>query len=540
MAVNVQKLSSDDQKSAGVINSTTGVTATQLEAAGTIAPGSGSLTAMLISKGMSPTKALDGVMTGSGGATSSATLVNNIQPQTKAIETVLSKSAASLQTSGILTGKESSAQAGGPIMAAAVLGVGAVTKLLSSSSPSSGLGIKMPNSVGSLSDMFSSGKSAGGMADKLTSGGIATSISGMMDSATKSATGALNGLKSTAEKAFSSVESSFVSLKGGVTNTLGKVSASASAIKLSDASLANKKVEETKAEVAALEEAVLDAKKKYREDDSETNSLALATAEKNLAAAKQKQAKASTSFLSSATASMPSMSSISNTLNSGINALPGGIGAFATQVSSKGGNPLTSIMSATKSASGSSSSFDLSKSAGNIMASVNSTISSSMKTAMGTADSALKSAQTAASGMMGQLETSLASIGSAAGQIKMPVMSGDATAKSAKASMTAVQGKLLGDPKIPRPGAVTNDTESTEDPDEAVNKQATALAAIEDKQSAVDIIDQKIGAIFEKIAAKTISQDDGYSQISKLQAELDTAQEQLAIAQGKYQATVSA
>jgi hypothetical protein len=478
-------------------------------------------------------------MTGSGGATSATSMVNNIQPQVKAIEEVLSKSASSLQTSGILTGKESPAQAGGPIMTAAVLGVGAVAKLFSSSSPTSGLGIKMPGDISSVSELFSGGKSAGGLADKLTSGGIATSIGGMLDSAKSSASGALDGLKSTAEKAFSSVEGSFVSLKGGVTNVLGKASASASEIKLSDASQANKKVESAKAEVAALEEAVLDAKKTYREDDSEENAATLATAEKNLAAAKQREAKASTSFLSASTASLPSVSSISNTLNSGINALPGGIGAFATQVTSKGGNPLTSIMATAKSVSGGSTSFDLSKSGGNIMASLNSSISGSMKSAMGTATGALDKAKSAASGMMGQLETSLSSIGSAPGQIKMPVMSGDSMLASAKASMVAVQGKLLGDPKIPRPGAVTEETESTEDPDEIMNKQAAALATIEDKQAAVDIINEKIGAIFESLSAKTISESKAYSQIHDLQIELDTAKEELAAAESKYEATVN-
>jgi hypothetical protein len=537
IASNAQQLSEGEQQAAGVVNSTTGITTRQLEVAGAIAPGSGALTAALISKGMPASQALEGMMTG---PTTATTMVNSVVPQTRALESVLSKSATSLQSSGVLTGKESAAQAGGPIMAAAVMGVGAVTSLLGSSNPASGLGLKIPGSIGSLGDNLSSGKLAGGLSDKLTSGGIATSLGGMLDSAKNSVTGALDGLKSTAENAFASVEGSFVSLKGGVTNILGKASGSANEVKLSDASLANKKVGSAKAEVAALEEVVLDAKKTYREDDSQENATALATAEKNLAAAKQKAAKASTSFLSASTASIPGVSSISNTLNSGLNALPGGIGAFATQVSSKtGSNPLTSIIASAKSVSGSSS-FDLSKNAGDVMSSVSSSLNGAMKTAMGTATGALDKAKSAASGMLGQLETSLASIGNMPGQIKMPVMSADAVLPSAKAAIAAAQGKLLGDPRIPRPGAVTEETESTEDPDEIVNKQATALAAIEDKQSAVDIIDQKIAAIFEKIAANTISTDEGYSKIHALQVELDAANEELSTAQANYEATVRA
>ena len=327
MAVNAQSLTDAAKKAAGVIGGATGLTAKQLEFGGVLPPGAGSHISALISKGMSASDAIGATTTGEAGVTSASNLVGNATKQVSIVQTVVTKSANELASAGILTGKENSLQSGGPILAAAAMGVdkvkglfgsaggGGITDALSKIDSSSISGV-----VGSLKDNLASGKLAGSLGDSLSGigGGLKTSL------------GALGGggdLKSTLESAFSSVEGSFGSMTGGVKNILGKSIRKEQQDPATTAAAGD--YDSAKAEYAAAEDEYYAAKRDYRTTGEESDLARITDAEKKMAAAKQKMTKASEAFAKSAGIDT---SGIKSSLSSFTSSLSSSVGGTSTNI----------------------------------------------------------------------------------------------------------------------------------------------------------------------------------------------------------------
>jgi hypothetical protein len=504
------------------------------------APGSSSLIDGLMAKGMSASKAMVGSITNSSmNLGDPKSFINNIGGQGSVVQTAISTTTKALIKNGTLTGNESPAQAGGMVMAGLSKGADAV-------------GDALKKGGASLSGMYNdiaSGKFAGGLADsKSGTGGLSLSLSGLSDSFS----GGLDSLKSGLQKAFASVESSYGKLKGGVVNALGpnnKETAppSATAKAASD-------YDSAKAAVAAAEDAVLEAKRAYRQSNSSDDMTKLQTAEANLAAANQKVAQASTGYLKaavgSATSLLPSsiggvsLASVSSSLKSGLNSLPGGLGSLLSTNNNKttvsSASPMTSIINTATTAQSTSVFDKASNFTGDIVGKTATAITTSLNSAMAsisaTTNGAISAAQTGAAGMMGSLQTSMDGIGSMFGGTKS-ASAGENTFD--RTAITAKTGQLLGDPKIPVP-TFSDDVASTDaDADYLVSAQADAMTAVENEMANVEAAELELSAIYEKIASGSISEADGNSQIDSQQAKVDQARDALLTAQVKYEASIT-
>jgi hypothetical protein len=546
------------QAQAGVINSASGATTKMLEGAGTLMPGAGAQTAQLIKMGMPVAQALEGTLTGAGGATSASALVTNVTAQAQAVQTMITKSATSLVGNGILTGKESSnAQVGGPILAATTFGIKTATDIFKggSSAVAGGLGLKLPGSLGSFSDSLAGGKSAGSLSESLSGGlaGLKTSLGGMIDGAKDKAASTLDSLKGAAQQAFEKVESSFTALKGGVTNSLGK-STSPDAPK-SATTQASEKLDSAKAALAEAEDNLLSAKAAYRGSQSSEDLAKVQEAEKAVASATQQVAQSSTQLIQAGTTAATNavntaLSTASglglklpvtaSTLNSGLNALPGGASAVMSIVNGKTGassNPLSLMKTTLGSVTGGGSPLsDPTKLAGDLVGkttgAITASLAESQKYISGGATDML--AKASAAGAMASIESGLAAVGDTGTKaVKVATNTFDTSA------ITAKVGQLLGDPKIPTP-TFDEEPREVEDADEAANQQAVALAAVEDAKTQLEIAENKVGQYFKDYENGKLTEDQLNEKISNSKSDLDAAHAALESAERSYQESLTA
>ena len=143
-----------------------------LEKAGILKPGASVVANKLIDQGKSFAEAMPAaLMTGAGGVTDINSYLNNTPLQSSIQASLLDDASKSLVGAGIISGAESLTQTGGLIMAAAALGVAAVSSFVNSSS---GKGTSEPvntnSTIGPISDIVAGGNYAARMADQTTSG----------------------------------------------------------------------------------------------------------------------------------------------------------------------------------------------------------------------------------------------------------------------------------------------------------------------------------------------------------------------------------
>jgi peptidoglycan hydrolase CwlO-like protein len=132
---------------------------------------------------------------------------------------------------------------------------------------------------------------------------------------------------------------------------------------------------------------------------------------------------------------------------------------------------------------------------------------------------------------MGQLETSMGAIGDVEGKIKTAIA---AKGTVDTAALTAKVGKLLGDPKIPTPTFSDPPEDDTADADEAASTQQDALSKVTDAQDKVDVLNIKVGQVYQDLSDEKITEDEFNAKIAELNPQLDEAHTALESAEQSY------
>lgn len=174
-AVNAANMPNIPADACGAFN----LTPNQLELAGALKPGAGSLASNLMKNGISAAQAMPSQLwTGVNGMTNFNSFAQSISGQTGLQASLLQNANSQLVDSGILSGTESLTQTAGLIMATAAAGLAAVSAFVGSSSgtPTSTNAPDLNSSIGTIPELITSGNYAAAMADQ-TSSGINPSIS---------------------------------------------------------------------------------------------------------------------------------------------------------------------------------------------------------------------------------------------------------------------------------------------------------------------------------------------------------------------------
>jgi hypothetical protein len=530
VALAAQGASAADAAKAGVLDSSSGLTAKMAEAGKALLPGASKLATDLMAKGMPAGKALSGLMSGGGTPSTPSSLLGNNRSQAGIVQSVISSGADMLKRAGLLTGKESSAQSGGSIMAAATAGAGYVTGLLKKGPGalkdafSKGAGA-VSGMVGSLGNMFAGGKAAGGASDSMSFAGLKSSLSGLGDKALGGLSSLGGSLMSGMQTAFAAVETSFAGLTGGKPNSLG---AKTSVAVDSAASKSGKSYDAAIAERESAEVAYLAAKQAHRNSGSAEDYATLQAAERRYNLAQQAVAQLGTTYIATA-GSKTTTTKKSSTASSGTSMLPGGLKSLMATVTGAASS-ITSLFKKVGDIDPSTALADAQSLAGDMMGKASDAISSASNSVSGALDSATSSA----SGMMAELETGIGSLGGLFGD-DPPVA---ATNTFDKASMTAKMGSLLGDPKIPVP--VFGDAPvASADADEIASKSADAIVALDEARSQLNLEEVQLAAIFQKVVNGVLTEDEAYPLITSQQAKVDSAKESLASAEDAYSQTLA-
>jgi len=162
----------------GILAGSVGLNLNQATISGSILkPGSGSLIAVNLALGMPFQMAVRGLTTGNFGAISASAILKSTSIQTAAMGLSINASATSLVNSGILTGQESAAQAGGLVMAASNYGTTAVSGFISARTMGSGVSANVGvganfGGVGSISGSLNVGGGGSGVGINANIGGL--------------------------------------------------------------------------------------------------------------------------------------------------------------------------------------------------------------------------------------------------------------------------------------------------------------------------------------------------------------------------------
>jgi hypothetical protein len=517
------------------------------------------------------------LMTGKGGASSPSSLTNGGSAASGAVQTVITGAAKMLKDSGTLTGNESPAQMGGMVMAGIKKGASYVSDLFK----------KSPSDVKdtlagdtSLADSVASGKSAGGLADSISSGfgGLKTSLGGMMDSVGSSIMGAGSSLMSGLQSASSAVEKSFTAMTAGQPNT--------PAPEKSAAQTAAGSYESAVAEMESAETKMLEAKRDYRMASNSANYDKLQTAEAEYNAAAQRVAQISSSYVKTASgakssagnmsltsaaakaskfgldnlASASKMLGLSGTATSalkfGLEKLPGAANSLMGMVdgSSKSGNPVTGLLDKAKAAGSTAvaSASGALDSAKNMFSSDTASSIPDLPAAadlpdatallsddalsgdvMENASSAFDDIGGDASSMMAELETGLDCLGGDDNAEKPAVAASNTIDNSAQLAKTA---SLMGSSKISPP--VFSDKDTSADIDAMIAKQNTALTAVEAARAEVELAETKLAVTYQSIMSGARTETQMAHTIETQQADISDAKRQLAAAEKKYSSTL--
>lgn len=518
-AVSINHISSTSKTDIGIVPGIAGATLSQLSAPGqSIKPGAGDFVKSLqqlspnlgFNKLASPT-----VMTGSFGVTSSMNLVNNVTAQTGAVNSSLQSSSSALVKSGVLTGKETSIQSSGVIMAAAIFGTATVISVLKNSG-------SVTSTVGGNNDgignAIASGTYAASLSDKISSGvtGIANSIGGILSTGTKTLSSGItsftntvsgglksliSGFSSSSQNAFNIAEKSFGELKAGIPNQLGGIQ-NIPAYTPNKIVKLHQDVEIAKDELISAEKDLADAARTDRQTTSEDSRAALRVAENKVAAIEQRIKQLESSAVSgiSSDLGMQNVNDIVSPINSspssantGVNALPGGLGAFSGQVGSTISNALSAVKTILS---------EKSESLGNLIKNAESSIKtfvtnhnsstnateglSNLKTGVSSFASKLESkAKDTATSITSNIAASLDSLGNIPGKIKSSILASDTFPDKAIINATLSKATTGADSRIP-PATFTEFSPDT-DPDEYQRAQVDAQQALTDLNAERDI-----------------------------------------------------
>lgn len=591
-AVNNAKLSLSEKLEAGVVAGAAGATLMQLSMPGQyVKPGAGEFAQQLMqaNPGIPFNKTASSVlMTGFCGVKTPESLISNTTAQLGSVANSITNATTALTNNGILTGKESPTQIGGVVMAAATLGVGAVTSALKNPSAIAGTVGGAINKIGSA---IASGNFAAGLADKVKSGvsGIAASLgsvasgalgalsSGIGNFANLAAGGlnsVLSGVGGMMQSAFSMAEQSFGKLKAGVPNSLGGLPDAVETPMSKTLSFVRDHQVATDELIAAQKE-LKQAKKAFTVEESAETYEALRAAEAKVAGASQKVATASKGIIegadavdasggfqnalgafsaqklsATANAAVSGLLNAPNTINTGINSIPGGIGAFANQIESAAGNIITSCKNAAKNLAGAlpgalSNLADPSKLVGNLVSNVSkslggiasgltkgiSGVTNAISGALGSAKNALgalKSAATAGvGGLLSNISSALSSLGGAPGQIKAAILAVDTYPE--KATISSTLNSAL-DPKVPPP--TFDEILPSFEPEPYQEAQVAAQSTLVEKLSEREFTAYNLSQLVEKFDT---SGDLGVlEEIERVRATLDALDVQIVEAQEAY------
>jgi hypothetical protein len=376
-AVNNAGLSTAAATAQGVVGA--GVsTVTQMMNAGLMKPGADVIVNRALQAGLPPDKAISSnLLTGVLGASTPQQLLNNVGAQASAFVQNVNQGVQQLQSTGALTPNLAPTQMAGMAMAVANQGISTVTQALGGNA----------QAVAKIGNDLASGNFAGGLADKLSSGGagVAASIGGAINGAITAAgsaisgavgalggalggvagalggalsgaTGALGGaagalsgaagaiggavsgllgsiqgkagqLVSLSEQAFRGIESSFTSFKANIPNVGGG----------GNPVLPQSDVVKKFANIAQLEKEVKEASNTYFADKTDDNKAAWDAALQKLKQANQELEKDAKGIVAGAATGLPSAAGgVINAQNmQGLaNKITGGIGEVATSATS--------------------------------------------------------------------------------------------------------------------------------------------------------------------------------------------------------------
>lgn len=187
-----------------------GASLPQLEAAGVLKTGAAALGAAAVAAGQPLAKALpSNLFAGTPGGENLQTFAANPLAQVAAQVTSMQKAQTALTGAGIMTGKESSTQVGGMILAATATSVATVTNLVKN--PGGAVTGATSSVLGSASKLISSGNFAAGVASTITGG--MSSIAGALGGAANAALGVVGS-------AVAAITSSWKAMRPGVPQNL--------------------------------------------------------------------------------------------------------------------------------------------------------------------------------------------------------------------------------------------------------------------------------------------------------------------------------
>jgi hypothetical protein len=472
-------------------------------------------------------KALASVGTGLGGL-NPTTLFADVGKQAEIVANSVKDTTNRLVSTGILTGKESPAQAAGLVLAGTTQGLAALNKTLTG-------GIA---STTAMANDIASGKFAGGLSDK-AAGGLKTSLTGMIDGA-KDKVAALgdsvvnlkDNLKTGLQNAFSAVEKSFGKLKAGMPNKLGPADNSPPAEK-SDTAKSALSYESAQLEVESATDALFAAKRDFRNEPTPENQTKMQTAEAALSAARQKQSQASTTFLKTAggLATTPALDTLKTSLNSGLNALPGGAGALQSIVNnSPVGAAIGQASAAVAMVNGAMAQAQKLASSNPLSGDLLGQAKNAVDGMVSKVTAGLPDIKAGAAGMMAQLEASMGSIPGGASAIKSAEA---AVGTFDKSAIVAKVGQLLGDPKIPAP--FFPDTPPIAKPDQMSSEVAAAYEAV--KEAGYKVSAAKLNL---SMVTTTKNLPGGDKRVAEATESLNKEESALKVAQDAYSALISA
>jgi hypothetical protein len=213
----------------------------QLEAAGILKAGAGTLVNNLVQGGKTVQQALTpNLFAGKPGAENLTNYLNNPTAQVAAQVANFQQAQTQLTQAGLITGKESAGQLAGVVTAGALAGPTAAINAIKSAAGTLGQSITGPIAnlggaanklLGSASNLLSAGNFAGNLASTVTGGlsSIAGSLNGLAKNLTGGAESLLNSAKGIAGSAFAAIRNSFPKLTAGVPQNLKQIADQATA-----------------------------------------------------------------------------------------------------------------------------------------------------------------------------------------------------------------------------------------------------------------------------------------------------------------------
>jgi hypothetical protein len=192
------------------------LTATQLQSAGTIKPGSAALVnALAQSTGNVQTSLTQNLFTGQAGAQSLPQLVGSVTAQGQTLSKTLTQAQSSLQSAGAISGAETASQIGGLVLSATNNGLNNTLDAVKSlSNPAAAIGGVTDQIDGAIKDI------AGGNFASALGEGISGPLSGIQNSInalakSPSLAGVIDQAKGVAAGAFSAISASLKPLEAG-------------------------------------------------------------------------------------------------------------------------------------------------------------------------------------------------------------------------------------------------------------------------------------------------------------------------------------